>query len=291
MSVSYSEHIEGRSLYRDENGRWTATRVYKIYYTNSSAMLDAEYILNNNNTLGLLPPHMEEHPNLSGLYLFDVKLEQEAQLVVATLTYREPDSTRAWLADEEVWEWDVSSQQEHITSVRDSSYVAHYPASDDVGKAIGSHGEDVDGVDVYRPVGSLRISRVWSTFTQAQRRTLMDLRSCTNDRTWFEFYRGEVLFLGAHVSRLPDLRTRVEYAFLISDYVAPYPIELMNGTTQTISPYPWDYVWYEYGDKPETGSGGRQVAKRDILSVHLAQVYDEANFNALALTGPTWWST
>jgi len=146
-------------------------------------------------------------------------------------------------------------------------------------------------VDVYRPVGSLRISRVWSVFTQAQRRTLMDLRSCTNDRTWFEFYRGEVLFLGAHVSRLPDLRTRVEYAFLISDYVAPYTIELMNGTTQTIAPYPWDYVWYEYGDKPETGSGGRQVAKRDILSVHLAQVYDEANFNALGLTGPTWWST
>lgn len=285
MATTWREHISSRTAMRQEDGRWVAERVYQ-FYDDVGGEVDAETIMNENNTLALIPDHMASHPNLSGMYLHAVHLEQNQQEILARFTYKEPDYRHAWYTGEEVWEWDVGSQQSHITSVPDSTYCAHYPPTNDLGLAIGSHGDDVEGVDVYRPVGTLRISKMWNSFSQAQRRTVMSLRSTTNDSAWFEFYAGEALFLGANIQPQSDGRVRVEYSFLIQDQPASYAVELIDGSYQWITPYPWDYVWYQYADLPVTGAAG-EVLNRGITSVHIAQVYAETNFGALGLSGPS----
>lgn len=183
----------------------------------------------------------------------------------------------------EIWEFSIASQQSHITSVKNNSDQIHFPTAQNVGAAIGVDGDEIHGVDVYRPVGSLRVSKRVnnSTMSRAFRNQIRRGQNCVNSGNWFDWSPGEVLFTGAEISPISASEWRVTYNFLFATYAVPAVATLSDGTTITVPYGPWEYLWYRFASKTVSG-----VNQKVVLSVHLAQVYELFNFSQFQLDGP-----
>jgi len=235
---------------------------------------------------GLYWVHNAPHPTLPFLYVDRLSIEPDKRGIgkcKVHVTYKE------WplgvTPNDETWEWDIAARQETIGSVRDSSYQVHWPAAADTGTVIGANGEKTEGASVYRPATSMIVTKTWPYIDPNGRLLLESMRGTVNTGYWVDYAPGEVLFTGAKIRRRSDGRIVVEYNFLISRWQGTQTVQLYDDSTVEMTPAPWDYVWFKYINQPNTSDGVTRV-KRDIESIHIAQVYEYANFNLFGLVGP-----
>lgn len=267
---------ESRSVSITNSGI-TATRVYLLDDTNDPEAVPAML-----NSAGI--DIGDAHPELPGLYLQEVSVEPDVHQVKVTLEYG-PDKQDA-REDEngEIWEWSLATSQSHITSVDSPAKQLHYPAWADVGTAIGVHEDQVDGADVYRPTGTLRITKRFDSteITSSFKRTLIDASATTNASAWKDWNAGEVLFLGADLAPSGPTEHRVVYNFQFARKRPSQMIRLWTYETVTIEPGPWDHVWMRHRQFLVGGDHG-EYKKTMIESVHVAQIYDPFEFRYLRI--------
>lgn len=201
-----------------------------------------------------------------------------------------PVDDRRCLADvhfitrpEEKWEFDLTSAEQNITHVTRLGAQGSWPA-EAATTAIGIDGETVEGVDVFRPTLSLKVTKSISAGNlDAAINTLVPLIASTNRGDWAIFEQGQALFTGAIIREGQAADYLVEYNFQIAATRTLDPVTLSNGDIVAPNCEPWDYVWFQHDIT--TDSGGT-VAEYTIKSLHIARVYDLAYFSALNLTWP-----
>ncbi|HPV47483.1 MAG TPA: hypothetical protein PLD40_07860 [Kiritimatiellia bacterium] len=235
------------------------------------------------------PAHGEPHPILSLCLLEQVEVEPQPTNPIwckVSLTYVEPfdDSSIEW----EDWDFDLTSQTTKITSVPSSDYMLNIPEEEDLGLAIGFDGVDkVDGADVFRGVTTARCSRLWEYLMPDGFWAIEGMRNTLNDTPFIGFERGEVLFLGAQIRRMPDGLIKIEYSFALRKNPGEQTVTLADGTEVTFTMLsPFDHLWYVYQDLEGEDGEANPTATRGIKSIHIAQVYDYMDHNALGLVGP-----
>lgn len=209
----------------------------------------------------------------------------------------------------EVWEYDLNAQTATVKSVAGADQLT-WDVKNQAGAASVTDGLGLDakgnaqGIQAYRPTGALRVSKKYdfADFTVTERSIVFNLQAKTNDDTWKGFGKGEVLFLGARISYNYDTEiVTVNYSFLFGPAGAALSREVYKspefGANRTFTATvddadaevkPFDYVWEEYGVKDVYKSATKEDGKEKLnllLSVHLAKVYDEGDFDTLGLTG------
>lgn len=206
---------------------------------------------------------------------------------LVTVIYRNEQKDFAENTDGEIWEWDFTSEQQHITSVETEAKQTHFPASEDVGVGIGIDGDDIHGTDVLRPAETIRVTlRVAEADLQSKRDTIATLRATVNSATWKGYTEGEVLFQSAHISKeksdggVPETKNwRIDYNFIVRRARGETPVDTTSGTVQ-IDPDPWDHVWFKHIEKEEDG-----IKRTLIESVHIAKTQDRGQFAAFDFKG------
>lgn len=238
-----------------------------------------------------LPAHGEQHPTISYLRVSKVEVRpmSEANECEARVTYTEDplDVT----PNGETWEWDIATSSQKITSVKNETLQSHYPDYENTGTAIGHDGEKAEGVSVLRPSMSLKVTKKWDTFTRQHQRFLETTVACVNNAEWYGYTTGEVLYLGSNVAMQTTGVWLITYNFKIERYVSePQEIELYNGEFVQIYPEPHDYVWFTHTKTRK--SGGESIGdttstmKNGTRGIHIAKVYDYADFGGFGLLGP-----
>lgn len=186
----------------------------------------------------------------------------------------------------EIWEWNITSEQTHITSVERESLQTHFPPSEDIGVAIGVDGSDVHGTDVLRPASTLRVTkRITAGNVQSIKATAEDRIATVNSDAWNGYQIGEVLFQSFDLIKEksnagdPDIKNwRITYNFIIRRQRGSTDIDTTSGTV-TIDPEAWDYVSFI---EVETEADGK---KRTLIkSVHIAKTQPRSQFGAFNLT-------
>lgn len=226
------------------------------------------------------------HPSTSfGSYLvaqIDTRLEPGSQNSVLTVTYHNYQSP-----EYETWSFDIASEQRHITSVPDNSYIEHFPALN-YGTAINATSERVEGVDVFRSRMSIKVSKLYATLADVPYGHIVNAASTVNSAAWVYWGVEQVLFLGAQITPTGvGSRQNVDYNFMVGPYQSP-TVLLYDGSSVSLhSPglavvAPWDYVWFRYRLGVDTG-----VPRSNPTDVHVAQVYDLYDFSLFGLAGPT----
>jgi len=185
----------------------------------------------------------------------------------------------------EFWRYDFQTEQVQITNVSTAAKQEHYPAAEDTGTAIGVSGNTIDGVSAYRPKMSVNVRKVFSGYpTTTYIDNLRNLQGKVNSSQFDIFPGGSVLFVGASLFKNSNGFWEVSYDFLVAQDLGTQAIEVWSPSggvvTQSISPEPWEYVWFRYANDPQSG-----VVTTRIRSVHIAQIYDEASFAPLGLVG------
>ena len=321
------EILESRKVTVDLTGT-VVTRVFDVGVKHAvkttevdvSQTTDPETVLAYalNPDTGTLFAYDQAHPTISGLYIRDMNVEPNSEDTCCRLTVKYAPKSDDVKQDYygEIWEWGIASQETKITSVHAvaaEDYPPESPESSDllqqwnlplwcnVGTAIGIKDDEVEGVDVYRPVLSIKVTKQFSPLQPAYRRTLIDMQSTVNLDVFSDFNPFEVLFIGANITCIqgarpaPNARSglwQVEYNFMVKRTQGAITMALEDGST--VGPVvirPWDYLWFRHAPKVATlskgeGQGTAQVKQQLIKSVHVSQVYGASNFSLLNLSGP-----
>ena len=228
-----------------------------------------------------------------------IRDKDSSSLCLVTVTYGLPTMDNRTNDDGEIWEWSLTSQQNHITSVTSKSRQRSFPAIQDAGTAIGVQGDEVKGVSVYQPTQRLRVTKEYEGVDMGLRRHIKEAVAHTNRGTFgaaggtMGSQAGEVLFLGAEISPISttmltprETRWRVSYEFLIAKNPGTILIRsIWNTLIEVTDVKAWDYIWYKHGKRLITPFGGRKMWKVGIESIHVAQVYDSYDFSSLGLKG------
>lgn len=170
------------------------------------------------------------HPVFSSLFLIEIAARMNDHRVRVVETYGVSDQTATENQYGEIWEWDLAAQTTHIAAVTDPAKQVHYPTAYNTGAAIGVDGDSVNGVDVYRPGMSLKVSKHFTGGNlYAELQTIQALLNKTNSGAWKYYKAGEVLFIGAPVRKIKSEDWLVEYNFLIARQSEPETITLATG--------------------------------------------------------------
>jgi len=160
------------------------------------------------------------HPVYAETILLQISIRPESadELLVAEYSYgpREGSGGKNGNKNNEAWQWEMTGQSAHINSVelKDTdptnlhTYQTMYNnaavgggAADTI--AIGIDGDNATGTDVFRPYGSIKVSKTFAAaeVTQELRKKLYLMQNRTNKEAWLsdEFAPEEVLFLGANI--------------------------------------------------------------------------------------------
>lgn len=286
MTLTIKELQDDATFTTRMNGRtWQseATKTYDVISETPPTASDIDVVM------GQWPRQIGvAHPVFSSLFLIEISARMNDHRVRVTETYGVSDQTATENQYGEIWEWDLAAQTTHIAAVTDPAKQVHYPTAYNTGAAIGVDGDSVNGVDVYRPSMSLKVSK---HFTEgnlyAELQVIQNLLNKVNSGGWKYYAAGEVLFIGAPARKIKADDWLVEYNFLIARQAAAEVVTLADGvTTVTITRRPWDYVWYRYLSNTVDSGGGNLILSRGIESVHIAQVYEEGEFGNLNLMGP-----
>lgn len=242
----------------------------------------------------LIPDRGTPHPDKPTFVVDSVSVEPDPEAYdrcVMEITYRTfPNNVAIWIGAgggaipyREIWEYDAAGQQEHITSVVDASLADHFPASSaaEVGTAIGKHGDEIEGVDVFRPVVTLRVSQIQVFLSAADAADLGTMVGTVNGGPWLGFLTGEVLCTGVNVTTNEDGFAEIKYTFLVSYKQPAFSITIEGVGSTSVDLAPWDYFWVVHGEKEGGGS-----VQHLIKSAHIARVYPSANFDFFGLLGP-----
>jgi len=276
--IEVTEMISSRRVNRTAEGT-TITRIFRV------ATTDPEWLIANGWVVDL-PAHNEQHPWIPFLFVDRLEILPDTKgigKVDVEVTYRE--FPLGFTPYSEQWSWDIVGSQQKIYSVWDPSYVIHYPATSDSGMAIGFDGERANGVSVFRPETAVNVTKVMAAITISDRYILESMVNTVNDSSWFDYAAGEVLYTGARVRRRSDGLIQVDFSFLVTRTRVPTYVTMYDGSTILVAPRPWDYLWFQYLDSAQLLGDDTVIAKR-IKSIHIAQVYEYANFGVFNLGGP-----
>jgi len=268
MPITYTELIDSRTTELTDSG-WTETRKYAADTQDTYAAAAGAASIG------------DSHPTISGIVVTKINADPvDNKGCIVTVTYSGDESDR--LANEygEIYEWDLATGQTHITNVASAGDQSHYPSGATVGTAIGVDGDDVQGVDVYRAEMSLRIrKRVSVEPNSTYRATVMGLLGKVNNSQFAGMGIGEVLFLGARISKTEPTKWEIEYNFLIAKSAGTSSYTAVDGSTIAITtPGAWDYVWFRHAQKKVSS-----VLTSGIMSVHVAKVYSSGSFDGLQI--------
>jgi hypothetical protein len=178
----------------------------------------------------------------------------------------------------ETWEFEIASQLVHINSVTAEALQTSY--GQDVGTAIGVDGDSVNGVDVYRPLNTVRVTEhVTNGNISAKISTINSLIAKVNATTWKDWDASCVLYLGAQIRRNKEDDWLVTHSFQTGRLVAQDSITLADGTSTGALTIPaFSYMWFQHETQIVDGA-----PKHYIKSVHIATVYESGNLGALNL--------
>ena len=275
MSLTYTELLDDWNTKRTSDGV-EAVRIYDVDHDDPESV-----IVQWPHSVGL------QHPVFNELKLEEINAQMNDTRVRVVETYSIANTLENRFG--ETWEWNLNAQQTHITAVKNPSDQAHYPSTKDAGSAIGVDGENVNGVDVYRPSQSLKVTRhVKETNLQAELNTIQSMLNKVNVGGWKFYKQGEVLFIGGNVRKTAPDDWLVEYNFLIARRQEGLTVTLLDGSEVTnLAINPWDYVWYRHISEVHDDGMGNKNVKRGVESVHIAKVYEYGNFGNFNLKGPT----
>jgi hypothetical protein len=257
------------------------------------------------------------HPSISGIFLDSwtaESLEDTHQRVHVTLNYAPADSTtsdqrQAQNTYGEIWEWVMTAQQTHITGAPEGakfgdvlewdhvSYDAERDGVATTNRLIGASGEDeVEGVDVYRGTGALRVTKEYAnkaTVTASLRQSFYELQAHVNSAAWKDWGQEEILYLGARV-RFQKITATVDHQFLfgvsgdVKARIAPstYDEDLDSITMTGVKPF--QYWWQEPMSRIVYPQGRGNPTKKQTCprNAKLAHTYPKGDFSILDLQGP-----
>ena len=212
----------------------------------------------------------------------------------------------------ERWEWDITSKTKHINAVLndgsgnpkqltfDAAHVTTAAAREDV-TLIGLDGDNVNGVDVYRPNGNFRATKVYnsSSFGATERAVIASLANTTNAAAFQGYAIGTVLFVGARIAyNYATGRATATYIFLygtkqtnvkLSVWKADPIIYASNAEVTITEILPFQYEWGNAVSKkvPESlSSYGTPQRETHFETFNVATVYESGDFSLLNLVGP-----
>ncbi len=309
------ELVESRKTSRDEKGMQT-TRYFEAYNDNPEFVLqNLKEPMNDDEREGLYDPtgnkieFLSPLPDIAGLYCKSVSVEPLDNVGCrVTVVYGPQDFDQRADLDGTIWDYDFSSQNTHITSTTYGQ--THAPAWADCGPVIGADGEDVNGIDVYRPAASLKIIKKYNTYpSQSERQQWTRIVASVNDNSFAGYSAREVLFLGFKIDTQQVYRDFVgrptglgvwfvEFNFLIAKTQPVQAVQLLDGSTVYVQPYPFDYIWFTHAGKikdSDSGDGSgstKKVRQNGIVSIHIAKVYPTGSFSLLPInpSGPRYYS-
>lgn len=233
-----------------------------------------------------VPPYQTPHPTLPGLFLDSAEVTSKTEENATRMVLVFKTLNKALTNGGEVWEWDSQAQLEHITSVNSPLDQIHYPAQFNCGSVIGFDGEDVKGVDVYRPAGSFKVIRELETITAEERAFLFEAQGSVNAYDWHGYYAGEVLYLGASIRQNSKDRIEVTLQFQSKSFAPATMVHLLSGEAVPVTPAPWDYVWFQHGEQLVDDGENGMIRQRGIRAIHIARVYPLLDFGWFNLSGP-----
>lgn len=233
------------------------------------------------------------HPIFLNIGITEITSKMEDTNVLVTEKYGLSERTSQQNRFGEEWVWDLTAQMTRITAVTDPALQVHYPfeepatpqqiADADIGTAIGWDGERVEGVSVYRPTLSLKVTKHFEKEDlDSVIKTSHSIHNSTNIGVWKFYQEGEVLFSGASIRQKSPDDWVVDYRFLISKQQGAFDLTLINESiVEDVIVGPWQYGWGLNTQKTVSGK-----TKNGIESFHVATVYGKANLSNLGLLGP-----
>jgi hypothetical protein len=243
--------------------------------------------------------YRDPHPTLRGAgnacYVSEIKVEALDRACRVWVSYTPAAVDTKADASGWVWEFAWTSTQQHITSTTLGQM--HYPAWADTGWVIGADGEEVHGCDAYRPTGTLKVSKIFTTYpTTMQIKTWMDRQACVNSDGFAGgiIAAGEALFVGFNIIPQRKGEFLVEFNFLIAKAQPAATFTLIDGSSYSVQIGPWQYVWFRHagkiGSKGDSGeAAGQKCRQNGIESVHVATLYKSASFAAaFGFSGPRY---
>jgi hypothetical protein len=156
----------------------------------------------------------------------------------------------------------------------------------DLKNAIGWDGEQVQGVEVSRPVFQFELTCYLpvAAVTQTYVRNLMELTGCYNSGTWDAYDAGECLFLGASGRKRGSEDWEISFKFAASPNVVKDEQHglpgLAVGNITGIEKRGWDYLWVLYEE--HTDNDGKKLIPVP-KAVYVEEVYYPGDFSVLGI--------
>ncbi len=138
-------------------------------------------------------------------------------------------------------------------------------------------GISVEGVDALIPSMEYSETHYRSSLSTAHKRTISRLTAKVNSNEWRGWPEKTVLFLGAVAHRRKGERWKITYNFRIG-VNAEHHLEVDTGEVIEYTKNAHDYVWFR-SSKVKDGD----IIVWKIHDVHVASVYQPANFSALGI--------
>jgi len=320
MSIEFEYLFEDRQITRTPDD--IQVMEPRLYESNDlEAVLDEAPLINS------------FHPSILGIVLNSIKVTPESHnrsRVELQYGARKPSNNNRPITNSagEVWEWLMVSQMQHIVAVEkevaidggpDRRGVEEYvqygnidpkngklinyprtsrttPAASDL---IGQTDTGVQGVDVYRATGGLRVTKEFDDVADANqeyRQALYGLQACVNEAAWVDWQKEEILFLGANIRYSVD-SVSAEFNFLFgkTKETATFRIAEVSGSSLSTRAVefadvkPFQYLWQEPIQALDIPGGDKLKASKRTLQKNAKRVnpYKVGDFELLGLSGPS----
>jgi len=280
MALTLEEKFESRTIRRNQRNQVETIDLYTVYGTDDPRVAE------------LSGPSFGDTMTHDGIRLIvmskeAVRVESTPDVCSLTVTWGVP-TIGPVSSDGEFWQMDLTAGTEHISNVKKPERQLHYPASSNVGTAVGlradkSGGVEVEGVDIFVPKATLTVTKLWdvSVISVAFLNTIYNISGKVNSQIFKGWNPGDLLFLGARMQRAESGEIPVVYSFM-GEATRSLEFKLADGSTVTVPKKGWDYLWQRIQNQSEDIGDITQLQQR-AKSIHVANVYDEADFSTLGL--------
>lgn len=140
----------------------------------------------------------------------------------------------------------------------------------------------IEGVEVVSPKLEWSVTKVFRFITLNYVVRLMRATGKTNDRKWYGYERGELLFLGADGQYRGQGPDDASWSITFKFAAAPNESLTINddlpGPGNTIEKKGWEHLWVAYKTS-KSNNKGVEIP----FEAHLEQVYDETDFRDLGI--------
>jgi len=307
ITYRIEEIFDSRTITRDNQGV-KMTLTFRAYHVEPVRVM------------GDLPPHgspltvlaESETGNNLQKYLIDgdndyilfldkgtVKPESGTNYCTVVLEYREH-----WRPGEnkwhEKWAFNFMAKSGQATSVRDHTYVEHFPKEEDIGPVINFNNDRAEGVQALQKSSTMTCSKEMNFVTPEYLLYLSRLQATLNtEKMWNFFKPRQILFNGSTININEMGRVVLNFTFTIGaieeKYVdlahrlnpSKWVRQLIGWRTRLddknmIPPSPHDYIWFRFRESSSTDG----LVKANPWSAHLNQIYDNGDWSGLQLAGP-----